>query len=662
MADFGALSKLTKKADAVATSASVLVSRSIRDIRGEISNLSRELNLAGSAEDRDKAYQMVRAKMIRLGRQLNRLMMAQNELAAKTAAQSASKMTGLEIKYSAKRAQAVCEMVTPAQGENLAAVFTDKMGAKIIGSLREATVAALREQAVAGGSLKETAAAMRDKWFEAVKDGVPRFVDSSGHEWNTATYFQMNVRTNSMRVYNDCLIDDVARETGSDVMRISTGGSDPNCECAAWEGTLISLTGKTPGLPTYDDAKAGGCFHPNCVHTLEVVDEYADADEIKRAQAHPFDKPDDDADIWEVQDNRKYEIDQAVKMDEQGMTQDEARVAVDRDNLAASIRAGLIRGDAEDLVAKMTDAQVTALCPDGNPPEFTPFKPTKAELADGAKEKWNHGKWGGVVHIDAKATAEDILKVCKVDEKADKPEPKKDEPKIETGSVQWYEKKLADIPAKDEAEAVEILKSDFGLKQVDTGRQNYRMARVTDKKTREDTAKMVCVALADLKQRFPNANIVLEELNMRRASRSAAACATLDHQRGWKVCAMDIAFDPSYATKDWSARIEYAKLNNGVKWTQGHEDIRMNFDNFRHEFGHILTTKDVQAEFEPIRDALGPRKYFKEHVSNYAATNCVEAIAETFATITSHDYVPGTLDRRLEDFVYYTMLKVPKKP
>lgn len=434
MADFGALSKLTKKADAVATSASVLVSRSIREIRGELSNLSRELNLAGSADDRNTAYQMVRAKMNRLGRQLNRLMVAQNELAAKTAAQSASKMTGLEIKYSAKRAQAVCEMVTPAQGENLAAVFTDKMGAQIIGSLREATVAALREQAVAGGSLKGTAAAMRDKWFDAVKDGVPRFVDSSGHEWNTATYFQMNVRTNSMRVYNDCLIDDVARETGSDVMRISTGGSDPNCECAAWEGTLISLTGKTPGLPTYDDAKAGGCFHPNCVHTLEVVDEYADADEIKRAQAHPFDKPDDDADIWEVQDNRKYEIDQAVKMDGQGMTQDEARVAVDRDNLAASIRAGLIRSDAESIVAKMTDAQVSALCPDGNPPEFVPFKPTKTELAEGAKEKWNHGKWGGVVHIDAKATAEDILKVCKVGEQANTPKPPKTNEKKPTAT------------------------------------------------------------------------------------------------------------------------------------------------------------------------------------------------------------------------------------
>ena len=415
MADFGALSKLTKKADAVAESASVLVSRSVREIRGELANLSKELNLAGNADDRERAYQLIRAKMNRLARQLNRLMVAQNQLAAQAAATSASKMTGVEIRYSAKRAKAVTEMVTPAQGENLAAVFTDKMASNIIGSLREATVAALREQAVSGGSMKETAAAMSAKWHEAVKDGVPHFVDSSGREWNTAAYFQMNVRTNTMRVYNDCLIDDVARETGSDVMRISTGGSDPNCDCAAWEGTLISLTGKTPGLPTYDDAKAGGCFHPNCVHTLEVVDEYADADEIKRAQEHPFDKPDDDADIWEVQDNRKYEIDQAVKMDEEGLTQEQARVAVDRDNLAASIRAGLIREDAEALVAKMTDEQVTRLCPNGNPPEFAPFKPTKAELADGATEKWNHGRWGGVVHIKKDADLAHILSVTKAD-------------------------------------------------------------------------------------------------------------------------------------------------------------------------------------------------------------------------------------------------------
>ena len=59
--------------------------------------------------------------------------------------------------------------------------------------------------------------------------------------------------------------------------------------------------------------------------------------------------------------------------DNPGMTQEQARVAVDRDNLAASIQSGLIREDAREIVSKMTDEQVTALCPNGNPPAFDFF-------------------------------------------------------------------------------------------------------------------------------------------------------------------------------------------------------------------------------------------------------------------------------------------------
>jgi len=176
------LSKLIKRADAVAESASVLVSRLIREILGEMANLSRELNLAGNADDRDRVYDMIRSKMNRLGRNLNSLLVAQNQAAAKGAAKDASDMTGLEVRYSAKRATAICELVTPAQGKNLAAVFTDKMGSNMINTLREATVSALRHQAVAGGTLKELAADMRDRWFESMKDTVPRFTDAGGRE------------------------------------------------------------------------------------------------------------------------------------------------------------------------------------------------------------------------------------------------------------------------------------------------------------------------------------------------------------------------------------------------------------------------------------------------------------------------------------------------
>ena len=38
---------------------------------------------------------------------------------------------------------------------------------------------------------------------------------------------------------------------------------------------------ETKGLPTYEDARNGGCFLPNCTHTLEYVDETVDAAEIE---------------------------------------------------------------------------------------------------------------------------------------------------------------------------------------------------------------------------------------------------------------------------------------------------------------------------------------------------------------------------------------------
>ena len=233
MADVSQLSRLMRKADSVADSAAALVKRTIRDIRGELANLSDELNLAGNAEDREKVYAEIRRRMALLARRMNTLMEAQNEAAAKGAAKSAASMTGIDVKYSPKRARAICELVTPAQGENLAAVFTDRMSRRLINSLREATVGMLREQAVAGGSMKDMSRDLAARWAKAAKDEDPKFVDAGGRTWDTKTYIQMNVRTNTMRVYNDCLVDDIARETGSDLVRVSVGG-DPDCDCFAW--------------------------------------------------------------------------------------------------------------------------------------------------------------------------------------------------------------------------------------------------------------------------------------------------------------------------------------------------------------------------------------------------------------------------------------------
>ena len=293
----------------------------------------------------------------------------------------------------------------------------------------------LLEQAIAGGSMKDMSRDLAERWSKAANMEDTKFTDASGRVWNTKTYIQMNVRTNTMRVYNDVLADTVARETGGDLMRISTGG-DQDCDCAAWEGCIISLTGKTKGFPTYDDARNGGCFHPNCTHTLEYVDETVDAQEIELQKSHPFNESEgsgaESPSIADAQDERKYEIDQARYMrDNPGMTQEQARVAVDRDNLAASIQGGLIREDAREIVSKMTDAQVTALCPNGNPPAFEPVKiaskraASSERAASAAVEKWNHGSRGGTVHIARNASAEHILEICKVTDAQPPEEPSK---------------------------------------------------------------------------------------------------------------------------------------------------------------------------------------------------------------------------------------------
>lgn len=651
------LEKLVRKADALAVSADRLVAETLRGIRGELAVLAKELKLASSAADRETAYKAIRTRMAKLAVRLDRLLAAQHQLAAKTAARAASDMTGVEIKYSARHAQAVLELVSPAQGENLAAVFTDRMSQSLVNTLRESVVAVLREQAVAGGSVKDAARAMQERWDAALENETPRFTDAAGRVWDTKTYFMMNARTSTMRVYNDCLVDDVARQTGSDLMRISRGGSDPHCACAAWEGQIVSLSGKTKGFPTYEDARRGGCFHPNCVHTLEVVDAEADADEIALQKAHPVAKA--DAADPDAQRARKYARDQERKRKTEGLTAEEARLAVDRDNLAAAIRAGLLRADAKALVAKLTDAQVSALCPDGMPPRFAPVKKVPGGTRKSPKhepERWRRGTRGGVVHIARDTDAAHLVAVAKLADTAktkEKPMPK--------GGIDWYLARMGDVRGKSTQEIVDsILSVEFGVKAVDSERGYFRMRKVTDEATRLATAKMAVVVLRDLKERFPNAPVSLDGLCFRQSSKSATACASLDHKYG-KDAVMHIAWDARFGNADiWENNIR-RESETGVKWTQGHYDIRMNFDVFRHEFGHILTTGDVEKAFEPVYKAVGGKKYFKTHVSAYGGTSQAEAIAESFAAITAHDYKQGTLDKRLEDFVKYVMLKESKE-
>lgn len=57
-----------------------------------------------------------------------------------------------------------------------------------------------------------------------------------------------------------------------DVVRLSVSGT-PCPACAKYENRLFSLTGKTKGLPTWEELKRDGVFHAGCTHCFMAVGE-----------------------------------------------------------------------------------------------------------------------------------------------------------------------------------------------------------------------------------------------------------------------------------------------------------------------------------------------------------------------------------------------------
>ena len=92
-------------------------------------------------------------------------------------------------------------------------------------------------------------------------------LDTAGRKWKADTYAEMFARTEMMNTYNQGVVNQMLQR-GTDLGQIT---SYPSCECdicKAWEGKIVSLTGKTKGYPMLDDAYADGVFHPNCRHRV----------------------------------------------------------------------------------------------------------------------------------------------------------------------------------------------------------------------------------------------------------------------------------------------------------------------------------------------------------------------------------------------------------
>ncbi len=431
-----------------AVDAAKVAQRVGEDIRGDILRLSRDLEIHRRAGDREKVEKAIRARIKRMNADLSRVM----DVALGKAVKDANAETGLAVKYSADYTREILAMVQEQQGENLASVYSRKMEQSIITALRNATVGTIQEAAVAGLSYGEQKKLMQERWEAACKGlGEARFIDSGGHEWDSRDYFAMNVRTNAMRVYNDVLAGNVAKD-GGDLVQVTRHG-DPNCkQCFPWEGRILSLTGKTKGYPTYEECRAAGCFHPNCTHSIQTVDELIDAEEIELQRGK--ESPDEADDPMKA----AFDLDVARKQ-QAGMGKDEAEAAVRRERLEAAARFGMPVEGAEQVVQGLTDGEVAALTDGVKVPKFSMAKRHE-------EPRFTPGSAGGhVVMPRGELTAEALKELPGVEKRLEKPKPPEEEPRrmVQTGEPKTLERVYA-----RQAEAEQALR-----RLVETGKYKH---------------------------------------------------------------------------------------------------------------------------------------------------------------------------------------------
>lgn len=101
------------------------------------------------------------------------------------------------------------------------------------------------------------------------EQGVNALVDRAGKRWPPDVYAEMVSKTVLTQARNTGLTNSLSG-VDYDLVQVSSHGALDDCK--DWEGSILSLSGNTPGFFTVDDASAGGLFHPNCTHSLSPAD------------------------------------------------------------------------------------------------------------------------------------------------------------------------------------------------------------------------------------------------------------------------------------------------------------------------------------------------------------------------------------------------------
>jgi hypothetical protein len=149
------------------------------------------------------------------------------------------------------------------------------IGRQVNDIYRELALENVRGTVVGYDTWKQTARRYREQLADR---GVTGFKDRSGRMWNMRTYTEMVARTTTMEAHLQGTANRLA-EQGYDLVKVSS--HQGACKlCQPWQGMVLSITGKTPGYTTLEEARAAGLFHVNCRHAYGL---YVDLDKESKA-------------------------------------------------------------------------------------------------------------------------------------------------------------------------------------------------------------------------------------------------------------------------------------------------------------------------------------------------------------------------------------------
>jgi len=143
--------------------------------------------------------------------------------------------------------------------------IAERIGRRTEDIYRTLALENIRGSVVGYDTWRQTARNFREN---LAKKGVTGFQDAKGRNWNTRTYAEMVARTSTMEAHLQGTANRLL-EHGHDLVRVSSHAGA--CKlCQPWQGKILSLTGKTEGYPTLQEAKEAGLFHPNCRHAYSL--------------------------------------------------------------------------------------------------------------------------------------------------------------------------------------------------------------------------------------------------------------------------------------------------------------------------------------------------------------------------------------------------------